>query len=172
LFTIKELHQYSSTVRRAFLEKLTSLPWEAVTKNREASYDSMKDIMLHMIDNEDMVVSGQILKVPDYKRAHDWEEYRDMLMIRGHLDEVEKKTKAYLEKADENELGRRVNFTVRSGSFDLSAEECLMQSVTEQLYHMGELIALLWQENIEPPKMQWFWNNPRTRASSEPFGSS
>jgi len=165
LFTVKELHQYSSTVRRAFLEKLASLPWEAVTKNREASYYNMKDIMLHMIDNEDMVVSGQILKVPDYKRARDWEEYRDMLMIREHLDEVEKKTKAYLEKVNESELGRRISFTVRSGTFDLSVEECLLQSFTEQLYHMGELIALLWQENIEPPRMQWFWNNPRTRTS-------
>jgi uncharacterized damage-inducible protein DinB len=164
LFTIKELHQYSSTVRRAFLEKLASLPWEAVTKNREASFYSMKDIMLHMIDNEDMVVSGWILKVPDYKKARDWEEYTNVLMIREHLDEVEKKTEAYLERADKNELGRRVNFTVRSGTFDLSAEECLMQSFTEQLYHMGELIALLWQENIEPPRMQWFWNNPKTRT--------
>ena len=167
LFEVKELHQYSSTVRRAFLEKLASLPWEVVTKNREASFYSMKDIMLHMIDNEDMVVSGQILKVPDYKRARDWEEYKDMSMIREHLDEVEKRTNAYLKKADENELGRRVNFTVRSGTFDLSAEECLMQSFTEQLYHMGELIALLWQENIEPPRMQWFWNNPRIRASED-----
>lgn len=165
MFTIKELHQYSSTVRRAFLEKLASLPWEAVTKNREASWYSMKDIMLHMIDNEDMVVSGQILKVPDYKRARNWEEYRDVQMIREHLDEVEKKTKAYLEKADENELRRRVDFTVGSGTFDLSAEECLMQSFTEQLFHTGELIALLWQENIEPPRMQWFWNNPRTPGS-------
>jgi uncharacterized damage-inducible protein DinB len=165
LFTIKELHQYSSKVRRAFLEKLRSLPWETVIKNREASFYSMKDIMLHMIDNEDMVVSGQILKVPDCKRARDWEEYSDMPMIREHLDEVEKRTKDYLEKADENELGRRVDFTVRSGTFDLSAEECLMQSFTEQLYHMGELIALLWQENIEPPRMQWYWNGPRTRTS-------
>ena len=175
MFTIRELHQYSSTVRRAFLEKLASLPWETVTKNREASYYSMKDIMLHMIDNEEMIVSGQILKNKPLttaankstvvQGARDWEEYRDMQMIREHLDDVEKKTRAYLEKADENELARRVNFTVRSGTFDLSVEECLMQSFTEQLYHMGELIALLWQENIEPPKMQWFWNNPRTRAS-------
>ena len=74
MFTVRELHQYSSTVRWAFLEKLASLPWEAVTKNREASFYSMKDIMLHMIDNEDMVVSGQILKVPDYKKARDWDE--------------------------------------------------------------------------------------------------
>jgi len=177
VFSSKELYQYSSTVRRAFLEKLAILPWEAVTKNREASYYSMKDIMLHMIDNEDMVVSGQILKVKPLMTANDkpltavqgardWAEYRDMLMIRGHLDEVERKTKANLEKADENELARRVNFTVRSGSFDLSVEECLMQSFTEQLYHMGELIALLWQEDIEPPKMQWFWNNPRNQTSS------
>jgi hypothetical protein len=58
LYSIKELYQYSPTARRAFLGKLSSLPWEAVTKNREASYYSMKDIMLRMIDNEDMVVSG------------------------------------------------------------------------------------------------------------------
>jgi uncharacterized damage-inducible protein DinB len=177
LFSTRELYQYSSTVRRAFFEKLASLPWEAVTKNREASYYSMKDIMLHMIDNEDMVVSGQILKVKPLTTAankpltvvqgtRDWDEYRDMPMIREHLDEVERRTKAYLEKADENELARRVNFTVRTGSFDLSIEECLMQSFTEQLYHMGELIALLWQEDIEPPKMQWFWNSPRNQTSS------
>ncbi len=155
-------------MRRAFLDKLEGLPWEAVTKNREASFYSMKDIMLHMIDNEDMVVSGQILKVPDYKKERDWKEYSNMLMIREHLDAVEKKTKAYLEEADEKELVRRVNFAVRSGSFDLSAEECLIQSFTEQLYHMGELIALLWQENIEPPRMQWFWNNPRAGTSERP----
>ena len=96
MFTIKELHQYSSKVRRAFLEKLRSLPWETVIKNREASFYSMKDIMLHMIDNEDMIVSGQILKVLGYKRAREWEEYRDMEMIRKHLDEVENRTDAYL----------------------------------------------------------------------------
>lgn len=165
MFTIKELHQYSSAVRHAFLEKLASLPWEAITKNHEASFYNMKDIMLHMIDNEDMVLRRQILKESDYKRARDWEKYTDMAMIKDHLDEVEKKTDAYLESADEKELGRRVDFAVRSGTFDLSVEECLFQSFTEQLYHMGELIALLWQENIEPPRMQWFWNNPRTRAA-------
>ena len=165
MFKIQELYQYSSAVRRAFLEKLGSLPWEAVTKNREGSYNSMKNIMLHMIDNEDMIVNGQILKAPDYKKAREWDEYGDMRAIREHLDDVEKKTKTYLENADDKELARRVDFTLRSGSFDLSVEECLLQSFTEQLYHMGELIALLWQENIEPPRMQWFWNNPRTRTT-------
>ena len=163
MFDVKELYQYSSTVRRKFLEKLESLPWESVTKNREASYYSMKDIMLHMIDNEDMIVSWQVPgRGAEYKRERDWGEYTDMRMIRKHMDEVEEKTKAYLDRADEKELRRRVKFTVKSGTFDLSVEECLLQSFTEQLYHMGELIALLWQEDIEPPRMQWFRNNPRS----------
>jgi uncharacterized damage-inducible protein DinB len=56
MFDVKELYQYSSTVRRKFLEKLESLPWESVTKNREASFYSMRNILMHMIDNEDWVV--------------------------------------------------------------------------------------------------------------------
>lgn len=165
MIDIKELYQYWSSVRRRFLEKLETLPWEVVIKNREASWYSMKDILLHIIDNEDMIVGWQVRdRGAEYHRTRDWAEYTTMQMIRDHLDEVEKKTKAYLEQAGEQELARRVNFTVRSGTFDLSVEDCLLQSFTEQLYHMGELIALLWQENIEPPRMQWFWNNPRARA--------
>ena len=166
MFDAKELYMYSSTVRRRFLEKLGTLPWESVTKNREASYYSMKDIILHMIDNEDMVVNWQVTgRGAEYRKARDWGEYTDVRKIWVHLDEVERKTRAYLERADERELKRRVDFTVRSGTFDLSVEECLIQSFTEQLYHMGELIALLWQEDIEPPRMQWFWNNPRAETA-------
>jgi uncharacterized damage-inducible protein DinB len=166
VFDIKELYQYSSAVRRRFLEKLESLPWELVTKNREASYYTMKNILIHVIDNEDWIVNWVILnRGGEYKRARKSEEYTSMQMVRDHLEEVEKKTKAYLRRADEKEMERRVNFTLASGdSFDLSVEESLFQSFTEQLYHMGELIALLWQEDIEPPKMQWFWNNPRARV--------
>ena len=88
-----------------------------------------------------------------------------MRMVLGHLDEVQNKTRSYLHGADDNELKRRVSFKLMSGDvFDLSVEECLFQSFTEQLYHLGELIALLWQDNVEPPKMQWFWNNPRTQG--------
>jgi uncharacterized damage-inducible protein DinB len=60
---------------------------------------------------------------------------------------------------DGAELSRHVDFVLQSGErFDMTVEECLFQTFTEQLYHMGELIALLWQENVEPPKMQWFYN--------------
>jgi len=162
MFSIEELHQYSFRVRSNFANKLAELPWSEVEKNREASFYSMKNILIHMIDNEDWIVNWVIRgKSAEYSRRKS-AEYTSMKMIIAHMDEVESRSKAYLDVADESELQRRVEFMLSSGAtFNLSVEECLFQSFTEQLYHIGELIALLWQMNVEPPKMQWFWNNPR-----------
>ena len=167
LFSVVELYAYSSRVRRSFAEKLLQLPSDTVLKNREASFYSMKNILLHMIDNEDWIVNWVILgKSRDYVRKK-WEEYANMADVVQHLDVVEEKTRAYLKGLSREEFDRRIDFVLASGqSFDLSLEECLFQSFTEQLYHLGELIALLWQENIEPPRMQWFWNNPRERGTA------
>jgi uncharacterized damage-inducible protein DinB len=30
-----------------------------------------------------------------------------------------------------------------------------MHVMTEELHHRGEIIAILWQENIQPPDMGW-----------------
>jgi len=165
MFSVEELHQYSCRVRRSFANKLAELPWSEVEKNREASFYSMKNILLHAIDNEDWMVNWVIQdKSNDYVRRK-WQEYTSMNMVFEHLEEVEEKSNQYFAKLDDAELTRRVKLTTSAvQTFDLAVEECLFQSFTEQIYHLGELIALLWQDNIEPPKMQWFWNNPRTRS--------
>ena len=83
------------------------------------------------------------------------------------LADVEAKTEAYLGRVDARELARNVKFTLSSGaSFDMTVEECLFQTFTEQLYHMGEIIALLWQEDVEPPQMQWFHNRESLKLSA------
>ena len=162
MFQITELYDYASRVRRGFADKLVQLPPEMVAKNREASFYNMKNILLHMIDNEDWIVNWVIPgKAQGYVRKK-WETYADMAAVRTHLNEVEKVTRNYLKGLTQADFNRSVAFVLSSGqTFNLSVEECLFQSFTEQLYHMGELIALLWQENVEPPRMQWFWNNPR-----------
>ena len=168
MFDIPELYEYSSTVRRRFADKLSELPWEKVIQNREASFHSMRNILIHMIDNEDWIVNWAIQdRSRDYKGERNADDYSTMKQIMDHLNEVEAKTKGYLRDVngkETEEFARRVNFVLSSGkSFVLSVEEVLFQSFTEQLYHIGELIALLWQENVEPPPMQWFNNNPRIK---------
>ena len=165
MFSISELHQFSSSVRGKFASKLSELPWSEVEKNREASFYSMKNILLHIIDNEDWMVNWVIRnRQQDYVRRK-WEEYASMKMVLDHLAEIEERSRGYFAGLNEDELNRKVNFTTAAGQvFNLTVEECLLQSFTEQLYHLGELIALLWQINVEPPKMQWFWNNPRVQS--------
>lgn len=166
MFSIFELHNYSTSVRRRFAEKLSELPWEFVDKNREASYYSMKNILLHMIDNEDWMVNWVVRNdSKGYVREKKFEEYLSMQTVLDHLQAVENKTRKYMQNVKDEDLKQRVKLITSKGvEFDLSVEECLFQSFTEQLYHLGELIALLWQENVEPPKMQWFYNNPRIKS--------
>jgi len=164
VFEITELHEYASRVRRRFAEQLAGLSPEIVAKNREASFFSMKNILLHMIDNEDWMVNWVMPGKSQAYVRRKWESYADMAAVLNHLNEVEKVTRSYLKGLTQEDFSRRVDFVLTSGQkFNLSVEECLLQSFTEQLYHIGELIALLWQDNVEPPKMQWFWNNPREK---------
>ena len=155
------LYEYSRAVRRRFAEKLSQLPWEDVEKNREASFYSMKNVLLHLIDNEDWIVNYAIFERSKEYTRRKAEEYTNMNMILDHLSDVEKKTIAYFSSVGKEELEKQVSFELSSGKkFELTVEECLIQSFTEQLYHLGEIICLLWQEDIEPPPMQWFYNRP------------
>ena len=97
MFSIEELHQYSTSVRSNFATKLAELPWSEVEKNREASFYSMKNILLHMIDNEDWMVNWVIHnKSKEYARRKS-EEYTSMKMIQDHLEEVEEKCAIFRE---------------------------------------------------------------------------
>ena len=159
---VRELVNYARMVRRRFAEKLSTLPADVVEKNMEASFYSMKNVLLHTIDNEDWIVNYVITGRQDSYARRKWESYSNMGEVTEHMHSVESGTDAFFQSIDDAALARVVVLKTSAGKeFRLSVEECLLQSFTEQLYHMGELIALLWQQNIEPPPMQWFYNNPR-----------
>lgn len=171
MFNIPELYQYSSAVRRRFANKLAELPWEKVVENKEASFYNMRNILIHIIDNEDWIVNWAIQnRSKEYARKKS-DSYTNMKLVLDHLDEVDARTKDYflgIQGKEAAEFERRVDFILTSGKqFNLSVEEVLLQSFTEQLYHLGELIALFWQENVEPPPMQWFANNPRIKNTQQ-----
>jgi uncharacterized damage-inducible protein DinB len=165
MFTINELYNYSSAVRRNFAMKLARLPRRVTFENREASFHSMKNILVHMVYVEAWLVGSAILGEKRSYKEPNFASFKNMRMVIEYLDQVESNTRTYLQHASKGELSRKVRFRFSSKQrhkYNLTAEECVFQSVTEQLFHIGELIALLWQEGIAPPNMEWFSNNPRT----------
>jgi uncharacterized damage-inducible protein DinB len=152
----KRLVEYSQLLRDRYLEQLARLPWEEVAKGRGASFDSLRNIFLHTVDAEDRLVNYVISG-----RTKDWvsrgaEEFRDLDSVRKRAVEVESKTKAYLAQLTSAELDRKVEFG-RPGTPPMlvRVEDIMIHAALENMHHFGELIALLWQIDVEPPHMGW-----------------
>lgn len=112
--------------------------------------------MLHTIGVEDRLINYVIAG-----RTKDWvsrspDEFHDMDSIKKRAEETESKTKAYLAKLTPAELERKVEFP-RPGvpPIMVRVEDVLIHGALENIHHFGELIALFWQMDVEPPHMGW-----------------
>jgi len=116
----------------------------------------LRNILLHTIDAKDRYVNYVI---PG--RTEDWisrnpDDFRDADSIRKRAREVESKAKAYLANMKPDDLERKVEVP-RAGmpSVSVRVEDVLVHAALENIHHFGELIALLWQIDVEPPHMGW-----------------
>jgi len=152
----KNLLEYSQTLRNRYLEQLATLPWAEVVKSRGASFDSMRNIFLHTLDAEDRMINYVI---PG--RVKDWvprspDEFKDVDSIRKRAKDVESRTKTFLAKMSPADLERKVEVS-RMGMppVPVRMDDILIHVALENVHHFGELIALLWQIDLEPPHMGW-----------------
>ena len=152
----KTLVEYSQLVRRRYVEQFATLQWEQISKSRGASFDSLRNIILHTVDAEDKLVNYIIAG-----RIKEWvprnpEEVLSIDSIRKSVEETEAKTKDYLAKLTPAELERKVEFSrPNTQSMPVRVEDILIHTALENIHHFGELIALLWQIDVEPLHMGW-----------------
>jgi uncharacterized damage-inducible protein DinB len=152
----RDLFEYSQTLRNRYLEQIATLPWEDVVKSCGASFDSLRNIFLRTVDVEDRLVNYVISG-----RTKDWvsrspDEFRDMDSIKKRATEVESKAKAYMARMEPAELERKVELPRGAmPSIMVRVEDVLVHTSLENIQHFRELIALLWQMDIEPPHLGW-----------------
>ena len=154
---IRELVRYNHRVRLLYFEALRTLPWNEVVGFRGASFDSMRDIFLHLTVVEDRWIN-YILP----GRFRDWidpifDEFKDFEALRLFMSRVEAMTEVYLEKLTPELLESEV--VIPWGDTPdtrISVETALTHMVTEDLIHYGELSDILWQMDVEPPYLA-FW---------------
>jgi uncharacterized damage-inducible protein DinB len=72
------------------------------------------------------------------------------------MEEVEAKTRKFLESLSEDEFRRTFEYSRPDGTKRRnSIEEILVHLVLEETHHRGEIICLLWEMNVEPPFEGW-----------------
>jgi uncharacterized damage-inducible protein DinB len=149
LVDVKKLLEYNGIERRAFFDKLTKLPWEEFTKNREASFHSMRNIFIHTLQAVDFWLD--YLQKQNIGSKKKFDEFKSYEGLGTYLEQVEKRMRNYLESLTPKMLSQKLTVYGKGKPEEVTIEDILVHVFEEELHHRGELIALLWQMNIEPP---------------------
>jgi uncharacterized damage-inducible protein DinB len=151
---VRQLLEYNDRVRCSYFEALTKLPWEEFTKNREASFHSLRNIFVHILGATDYWLD--FLKNEKLRTRRGFDEYRTYEDVRTYMEHVENRMKDYLNSLPSD--GLRKKYTIKNDANEIeevAAEDVLIHVFEEEVHHRGELIALLWQMGVEPPLMGW-----------------
>jgi uncharacterized damage-inducible protein DinB len=151
---VRKLLKYNETVRHRYFRKLSGLSWEEFAKNREASFHSIKNIFVHTLSAIDYWLD--FLQKENLHSKRKYDEYGTFEEVRAYMEHVENRTHGYLNSLTSEGLSKTFMIEEHGGkSFEVTAEDVLIHVFEEEVHHRGELIALLWQMNVEPPPMGW-----------------
>ena len=154
---VTDLLRYNHVVRGFYLDAIAKLPWAAVVEPKGLSFDSMRNVFLHLTFVEDRWINFIIPSRFGAWVDLSFDDFGDIDSLKEYVRQTEIKTEKYLEKLSSEELNRQV--VVPWGNKPetrISIETALCQVVMEDMIHYGELSALLWQMNIEAPYLG-FW---------------
>ena len=148
LDTIRELYRYNGQVRKKYLSTIWRLPLKQRYRSRGASYPSVVDIYLHVLD----AYRWWFRTV--YAHDTNWTEYPiGQRFTRGRAVAEERKTdrfvQAVLAKVRPQDLSRTL--AIPGSRRRISLRVLLLHMAEEELQHRGEMNALLWQSDIDPP---------------------
>lgn len=151
---VRRLLEYNQNARHRYFESLTKLSWEEFTENREASFHSIRNIFVHTLGAIDHWLD--FLQRQTLHSKKEYNEYRTFEQVRAYMEHVEKRMQDYLNSLTVEGLKKTYAATGDNDkAIEITAEDVLIHVFEEEVHHRGELIALLWQMDIEPPPMGW-----------------
>lgn len=151
----RRIYEYNWRVLRDFGGALAKLPKDALRKDREATHGSMKNVFHHILSVHDgwLNVTAQGGSADPAMREKDFDEVPSMDALRDYMEHIIAKEARFLTQMKEKDLERGVQPEWKERPHAL--RDALLQVTFEQAHHIGELIALFWQQDIEPPEMTW-----------------
>jgi len=153
----KELFTYNHTVRQNYIDTFKQkLTWEDTVRNHETAWLSLKDTLLHIIWAEDSWINYSIQDLEDPNRPFPYDKYNSWSAIYNYNFNCISKVNNYLKSLKPEALYKPVSRINKDGIRRTTmVRDVLIHVMTEELHHRGEIIAILWQMNIQPPDMSW-----------------
>jgi uncharacterized damage-inducible protein DinB len=171
-----DLMDFVHELREDFFERAAKLGWTEFTKDRGVSMLSFRDIFLHLAYVEEQHVTEfcegrptpwmrEVMRIPK-------DRYLTVAAVRRRLRDVRAMGDRRFRKWNTPEELDKPAVWVASRAYPirLSRDSALAQCLTEHLLHLGEVEAMLWQMDVEPPTTFWIdrrvlhgkWPPPRS----------
>ena len=154
---IADLIRYNHFIRELYFDAMSRLPWAQVVEPRGLSFDSMRNVLLHLTRVEDRVVNYVIPERDTDWVGVDFDAFKSMDSLKNYMLQVKEKTENYLANLSDEELNRQlvIPWNVTSET-KVNIETVLNHIVLEDMIHYGELSAAFWQMGLQAPYMG-FW---------------
>jgi uncharacterized damage-inducible protein DinB len=171
-----DLMEFVHELRADFFECAAKLGRKEFTKDRGVSMLSFRDVFLHLAYVEEQHVMQfcenrptpwmpEVMRIPK-------DRYLTIASVRRRLQEVTALGNVRFKKWNTPRQLAAPAVWVASKKYPLrlSRDSALAQCLTEHLLHLGEVEAMLWQLDIEPPTTFWIdrrvlhgkWPPPRS----------
>jgi uncharacterized damage-inducible protein DinB len=148
---IRSLYAYNSRTRAKYLTAIWKLPPRARNRNRGASYPSLVDIFMHVLD------AYRLWFDEVYGRGATPEWYPlgqryTLAEARREMRAIDRRVLHALRSLGPRDLGRRLAVPKRWRTRkQIELRVLLVHMIEEELQHRGEMNALLWQAGRNPP---------------------
>ena len=156
-----DLMDFVHELRSDFFECAAKLGWKEFRRDRGVSLRSFRDLFLHLAYVEEQHVTEfcenratpwmwEVMNIPQ-------DRYLSVASVRRRLREVTALGNARFRRWNTPaELAKPAVWVAsRRYPLRLSRDSALAQCLTEQLLHLGEVEAMLWQLDVEPPTTFW-----------------
>ena len=158
LETVRTFYRFNAGARHRYLETILSLSGPDRLKDRGASYPSLQEIYVHVLDAlrfwfelvpQDRVGEALSRELPARSLTD--------AQLREETGKIERIVDDFLAPLGPTDLAREIicHFPTESGSPGperrIIIGDILWHMIEEEFQHRGELNALLWQVDVDPP---------------------
>ncbi len=151
---ILQWYRYNSHVRKKYIETLRQLPRSNLFKRTGASFPSVLQIFVHVLDAYRWwFIFVMNDRLGEYRRLRT--RVKSVSEARLRESEVDSLVIKYVECLKPTDLKRNIVWHDGAKVKKATLDTILHHMIEEELQHRGEINAVLWQMNVDPPVTGW-----------------
>lgn len=147
---IVDLVRYDAHLWRRFADFFAeSCSWDELSRDHGASHNTIANVSMHAINMQDWWL--HFVRVGKAWDGPAWDGFKDAGSMRERVRAVTERTEKFVAGLDEKALAQRLTLEVGDDKTETTLGRLLLEVVNESTHHRGEVMAMLWRMDREPP---------------------